>query len=141
MNRREALEIISNSMYASYEELFDGLPEGSNADWGYDEQLVLEIAEAVLRWKSRLNRIKDPYVVWYFDGSRWFKITEEKYQEQAYKDWYSLTKGGKEKSKATEPTYYFLGPADLVLSERHDPEELKEEDDFSINYLLSKSFG
>lgn len=141
MELREALKIISDSLYSSYEELSDGLPNGANPEWEYDEQLVLDVAEAVIRWQSRLHQIKDPYVVWFFDGMVWSKITEEKYQEQAYKDWYRLTEGGVVKSKPTDETYYFLGSPDLVLLGRHDPEELAIEDDFSIGYLLNKSFG
>lgn len=141
MNQQEALEIISGSMYASYEELRDGLPNGPDDEWCYDEQLVIEVAEAVLRWQSRLNPIKDPYTVWFFDGVIWSKMTKDKYQEEAYKDWYHLTQGGTVMHNSTCPTYFLLGSSNLKLEGRHLAEEFQEEDNFSISYLLNKSFG
>ena len=141
MNQQEALDIIGDSMYFVHRELCEGLPDGSNPEWGYDEQLVVEIAEAVVKWHSRQHQIKDPYVVWFYNGFSWSKVTEEKYQEEAYKDWYALTESGKIRNNSTCETYYFLGSADLVLTDKYDPDTLKEEDDFSIGYLLNKSFG
>lgn len=37
------------------ETLAEGLPDGSSPEWGYDLQLVFDIAEAVRRWKTRVG--------------------------------------------------------------------------------------
>jgi hypothetical protein len=47
------LKVISEEAYATYLELIDGLPSGSNSWWGYDAQLVSDIAEAFISWKKR----------------------------------------------------------------------------------------
>ena len=140
MNLEQALDLISDVAYDSYKELIDGLPEGSNSEWNYDVQLVMELAEAWQRWRDRQDAIEDPYVVWHFDGSKWSKITKEMYQEDAYKDWYRLTKGCTENHNASFERYYYLGSAHEELEGRHEFEE-EDDDDFSIGYLLSKSFG
>lgn len=139
MTLEEALNVISENLYSSYEELKSGLPGGTLADWNYDERLVVEIAEAVVRWKSRQRTIQDPYVVWFFDGLDWKKVSKEMYQEDAYREWYRLTGGGRKQNDSKCETYFYLGSADETLEGRHPVEE--EEDDFSVNYLLNKSFG
>jgi hypothetical protein len=139
MNKDEALSVISDSLYSAYKELSDGLPGGSDEEWGYDEELVIEIAEACIKWKARKSDIEDPYVVWYFDNESWSKITTDMYQEDAYKEWWRLTSAGKERHDSSSETYFFLGSSNEVLSGRHGVEV--EDDDFSIGYLLNKSFG
>ncbi len=49
----QALDEISEVLYAIYKELYDGLPEGSNPEWGYDAELVIDIAAAVASWRIR----------------------------------------------------------------------------------------
>lgn len=134
-----ALQTISSYSYNTYQDLLDGLPSGNSSDMGFDDQLVIDIARAFISWQSRLNEIKDPYCVWYYDGNDWSKVTKDLYQEDAYKEWYRLTQGGKKNNKASCEMYYFLGPSSLKLFGRHDQPE--EGDDFSIRYLLAKSFG
>lgn len=139
MNQQEALEVISGALYGAYKELIGGLPGGSDEEWGYDEDLVVEIAEACARWKSRQSHLEDPYTVWFFNGSDWLRFTEDMYQEKAYKEWYRLTDGGKENCDSSSETYFFLGSSNAELSGRHNDD--LEEDDFSISYLLNKTFG
>lgn len=129
----EALEIIEQSLPETHKELLYGLK-----NCNYDQELISDIAKAISSWKSKQRYIKDPYVVHFFDGKSWSKITEEMYQQDAYRKWYSLTKGGKQNNDSRSKTYYFLGSADLKLEGRHQ-EEVEEED--SIRYLLNKSFG
>lgn len=135
----EAIQLISSYCYEGGQELKSGLPNGSCSDLGFDETLILEIAQAFSSWQSRINSIKDPYTVWYYDGNVWSRLTKDLYQEDAYKEWYRLTRGGKQNNKASCETYYFLGSSNLKLVGRH--EQAEEGDDFSIKYLLSKSFG
>jgi len=138
-NLEEALEAISNALYGTYKELVDGMPGGSYEEWGYDEQLAIEIGQAVDRWRNRKSNIQDPFVVSLFNGTSWSRVTEDMYQEDAYKEWYRLTNGGKTQAGPKDETYYYLGSSKEELDGRHRIE--KEEDGFSINYLLEKSFG
>jgi hypothetical protein len=135
----KAISAIANHAYNSSIELSEGLPTGVSSEMGFDEQLIYDIAQAFEAWQSRKNQIQDPYCVWFFDGDKWSKTTKDMYQEDAYREWYRLTSGGKKMAKPSSPTYYFLGRSNLTLVVRHDDEQ--EEDDFSIKYLLSKSFG
>ena len=135
-NTQEAISTIANHAYGVAKELEAELSDGS---LGLDDELIFDIAKAFLAWRSRTREIKDPYCVWHFDGSTWAKVTKDMYQEDAYREWYRITKGGKVKAKPTEESYYYLGSSGLILSGRH--EETGPEDDFSIKYLLSKSFG
>ena len=135
----QAISIISSHAYNSSNELESGLPTGSCSEMGYDEQLILDIAKAFTEWQTRKNQIQDPYCVWFFDGECWSKATKDMYKEDAYREWYRLTSGGRKMSKSSSSTYYFLGKSNLVLMGRHEDEP--EQDDFSIRYLLSKSFG
>ena len=50
---REALNVIAMASYSTYKDLTDGLPDGSNPEWGYDEQLVKDIHAAVQSWLIR----------------------------------------------------------------------------------------
>ena len=135
----KAISVIANHAYNSSIELAEGLPTGVSSQMGFDEQLICDIAQAFEAWQSRINKIQDPYCVWFFDGDKWSKVTKDMYQEDAYRQWYILTSGGKKMSKPSFPVYYYLGSSNLTLVGRHDDEQ--EEDDFSIKYLLSKSFG
>lgn len=53
MTLDEALRLIGDAFGNFDRTLSDGLPDGDDSDWGYDEQLVKEIAEAVVRWNAR----------------------------------------------------------------------------------------
>lgn len=135
----KAFEIISQYAYNITVELKDGMSGGTNEDLGFDEKLAVDISKAFSDWRARTEEIKDPYSVWFFDGERWSKVTKNLYQEDAYKEWYRLTSGGRKNSKPSFETYYFLGSSYANLVGRHEIEE--QEDDFSIRYLLNKSFG
>jgi hypothetical protein len=135
----QAISIIASHAYNTSVELQEGLPGGSCPEMGFDEELILEISTAFTSWQSRRNHIQDPYCVWFFDGVAWSKATKDMYQEDAYKAWYRLTSGGKKLSKPSFDSYYFLGRSNLMLSGRH--EVTPDEDDFSIKYLLAKTFG
>jgi hypothetical protein len=140
MDLKESLNIIGEKLGPSVEEiLYDGLPEGSESQWQYDEELINDIAEAVNNWVSRLDHLQDPWLVSYFDSNSWTTISKKVTQTEAYKIWYKATKGGKENFDATSDTYFYMGSASEVLDGRHKVDE--EEDDFSISYLLNKSFG
>lgn len=130
----KSLELISSHAYNIAKELEDLLKEEY-----IDSALVDDIAKAFTAWRGRVNQIQNPYCVWYWDGQSWAKVTKDMYQEDAYKEWYRLTKGGKVSGNPTCENYYFLGSATQAMTERH-PREV-ESDDFSIRYLLSKSFG
>lgn len=134
-NTKQSISIISSHAHSLARELEAELEDGT---LGLDDQLVHDIKNAFLAWRERTREIKDPYCVWYFDGS-WSKVTKDMYQEDAYREWYRLTKGGKMMSKALHGPYYYLGKSDLILSGPHEEESV--EDDFSIKYLLSKTFG
>lgn len=98
-----------------------------------------QIWQKLLAWRSRSNTIQNPYCVWYWDGNSWSKLTKDMYQEDAYKEWYRLTRGGKFNASPKSENYYYLGLSEEVLLNRHSYES--EEDNFSIRYLLNKSFG
>jgi len=49
----EALAEIGDTLGSTDEVLLDGLPGGRDSQWGYDEQLILEIGEVCRRWKKR----------------------------------------------------------------------------------------
>lgn len=133
----EALEIISEDLYDTSEELSDGLPEGSNSEWGYDSQLAVEIAEAVIRWNHRKKSvIKDPYVIWKYQDGKFQKDSIEMYQEDAYREWYRLTGGNRRNHNSDFEVYYILESAKW-----NQEVEAEEADDFSVRYLLNKSFG
>ena len=53
MSTQDNLYIIADDMYSCYKELHDGLPNGAESQWGYDEKLVDDIANAILRWRKR----------------------------------------------------------------------------------------
>lgn len=53
MGLREDLDVIGNVLGDAEETLADGLPDGSEADWGYDEKLVADIAAACRAWQAR----------------------------------------------------------------------------------------
>lgn len=135
-NVREAISIISSHAYSIARDLEVELEDGN---LGLDDQLIYDIKNAFVSWRERTREIKDPYCVWYFDGNIWSKVTKDMYQEDAYREWYRLTKGGKVMSKPSHSSYYHLGKSDLILTGPH--EEESERDDFSIKYLLSKTFG
>ena len=138
MNPDEALKIVSDILYETYKELRDGLPGGSDEEWGYDEELVIDIAKACLRFQNRKSILQDPYVVWFFNGSEWSVASEEMLMEDAYKEWYKLTCGAKKQRDSSFETYYHL---DLLSNKPSGRHYLENDDDFSINYLLNKSFG
>jgi hypothetical protein len=48
-----AFGVISGCLCDCAKELSDGMPGGSNPEWGYDRQLVLDIAQACHTWTSR----------------------------------------------------------------------------------------
>lgn len=130
----ESLEIISSHAYNIAQELKASLSEGY-----FDEVLIQDISSAFLSWRERIEKIKDAYCVWYWNGSLWSKASKDMYQEDAYREWYRLTKGGRKEFGPKCDTYYYLGSAKLSLTEKHPVES--EADDFSIRYLLAKSFG
>lgn len=51
---QKALDVIGFALAETETELCDGLPDGSESHWGYDEQLVRDIALAVHRWNQRV---------------------------------------------------------------------------------------
>jgi hypothetical protein len=130
----ESLEVISDHAYSIAQELRSSLVDGY-----FDEDLIRDIGSAFLAWRDRVEKIKDAYCVWYWDGSSWSKVSKDMYQEDAYREWYRLTKGGRKESGPKCDTYYYLGSTKLKMAEKHPVES--ETDDFSIRYLLSKSFG
>jgi len=139
MNLTEALEIISNFDFDHYKVLKAGLPTGKHSEVGYDERLVIEIGAAFKSWVARQDQIQDPYCVWFFDGTAWSKATEDLYEEDAYKAWYNLTDSAKTNKDSSFQTYYYFGSSREELKGRHKTKA--DDDDFSIGYLLNKSFG
>lgn len=53
MTLEEALKTVGNTLGNVDETLSQGLPDGVNSEWGYDEKLVIEIGEACGRWRLR----------------------------------------------------------------------------------------
>lgn len=51
----EALSEIGDAFGNFDETIVQGLPDGCNSEWGYDRQLVLDLAEAVKKWKERVE--------------------------------------------------------------------------------------
>lgn len=140
MDLVEALSLISDILYSSSKELSSGLPGGTDEELGYDEMLVMDIADACKRWHGRQNYIKNPYVVWFFSEQSWAKVTEDMYQEDAYREWYRLTSGGERNNNRSCDSYYYLGLSNEDPTSRH-PKDNDDDDDFSTSYLLNKSFG
>ena len=141
MKIEDAFDLISLVLGSDIEDVLrDGLPDGKDyEDCGYDKRLVYDIASAVKAWQNRLSPLVDPYVVSYFNGRIWTTVTEEMRQEEAYREWFELTKKGTEQCNPACKTYFYLHRTDEELNGRHEVEE--EEEDFSVKYLLGKSFG
>ena len=55
-NISKALDIIGDQLYDTSKELCDGLPDGDNPEWGYDEELVKDILIAVQAWNTRQEK-------------------------------------------------------------------------------------
>jgi hypothetical protein len=53
MKLHEAFSVIAEVLGDVDQTLSDGLPDGSNPEWHYDEELVVDIAEACERWRNR----------------------------------------------------------------------------------------
>ncbi len=49
------LDVIGNTFGNIEETIYQGLPGGPNEEWGYDAELVHDIAEACRRWKQRIE--------------------------------------------------------------------------------------
>ena len=62
------------------------------------------------------------------------------YQQDAYKEWYRLTSGGKINSNSNFEQYYYLGKSNIHLVDK-DIQVESDDDSISIRYLLNKSFG
>ncbi len=52
-----AFGVIAGILGDCHDELADGLPDGSNPEWGYDSQLVLDIAQACHNWTDRQKEV------------------------------------------------------------------------------------
>ena len=140
MSLEKSLDTIGKTLGPTVEEILnDGLPEGSNPEWKYDEELINDIAAAIEKWVSRLDDLEEPWVVSYFNSETWQTVSKKMTQPEAYKIWYQRTRCGKENCNPSFDCYFYMGPAKEVLNGRHPIEE--DEDDFSLRYLLNKSFG
>jgi hypothetical protein len=141
VNRKEALNVIGYIFGDLEEVLGDGLPGGKNEEWNYDDQLVLDIAQACKRWEDRQTDLEQPWSVSFFNGddSTWETIESGLRKEEAYRVWWSKTAGATEQQNSGSHNYYYMCPESEPLDGRHRFEE--EEDDFSYRYLLDKSFG
>lgn len=54
MTKEQALDVIGEALGGKVEEvLWDGLPDGADSEWGYDEQLVLDLGTACVEWIAR----------------------------------------------------------------------------------------
>lgn len=54
MTQEQALDVIGEALGSKVEDiLWDGLPDGADSEWGYDEQLVLDIGVACVEWIAR----------------------------------------------------------------------------------------
>ncbi len=134
---KEYLTIIGKVFPSLKIELEDGLKENSFGQSKFDEALIRDIGVAVNRWIENQPKLVDPYCVWYFNRV-WTPIVRDLTQADAYKEWYKLTKGATQNHKPEYSEYY------VIESAFWKPEHLKEEeeeDDFSIKYLLEKTFG
>lgn len=140
MNVEEALKLISLHLYNTSRELSDG-SDLEDPKYGYDHQLIIEIGQAVSRWKDRqTSKIEDPYLVWVCRDGKFMKASPEMYQEDAYREWYRLTNGGKQHHNSGFELYYVLEKANWDPNSCDEP-TVEIEDGFSSNYLLNKSFG
>jgi hypothetical protein len=148
MNLDSALDIIGYSIGVDVEDsLRVGLPGGREEDLGYDPQLVIELALACQRWHQRLDDLEKLWMVNYYqccdnpnDGGEWITIATGLRKEEAYRIWYEKTNGGKEEHHSLCDSYYHFGLEEEELTGRHAAPQ-PYEDDFSYQYLLTKSFG
>ena len=53
---KKELNHIANDMFDTYKELVDGLPDGSNPEWDYDDQLVKDFHKAIMEWRKRKEK-------------------------------------------------------------------------------------
>jgi hypothetical protein len=57
MTLKEAMDLIGNILGPDVEDiLYCGLPDGTSSEWGYDEQLAIDIAAVILKWRERQKK-------------------------------------------------------------------------------------
>lgn len=57
MTLEKSLDLIDKNLGPSVGDIFrDGLPDGANPEWCYDEQLVRAIGFALLEWEERAKK-------------------------------------------------------------------------------------
>jgi hypothetical protein len=57
MELEDALELIEETLESEFRyHLEEGLPEGAYEEWQYDESLIIDIAKAIQRWKTRTGK-------------------------------------------------------------------------------------
>lgn len=135
----EALNSIGYALGLEVEENLAGKKSG------YDEQLVFEIARVCKDWEQRrASRVKR-WSIFFFDGDlkKWDTIKNNLKQEEAYRVWYDKTNGGKDSCNSGFKSFFYLGRDgdESWLADRDSMASCEEEDDFSYQYLLNKSFG
>ncbi len=134
MNRDEALNTVGYVLGKVEETL-------RSDQYGYDEQLIIEIGEACKRWEDRQGDLEKPWSVRLFDGNTnsWSVVKSGMNQKESYRAWYDFTYMGTINKDSRSENYYFICPEDEELSGRHRYDE--DDGDFSYRYLLDKSFG
>lgn len=136
----EALSIISECLGLEVKKIISSdISVNKDLVLGYDEKLCIEIATACISWKNRVCPIQDPWKVGFFNGESWELITNKPlYQQDAYRIWYKQTNGGTQLHQKSCGQYYCLIN---YFKDFETNDETQDEDDFSISYLLTKSFG
>ena len=141
MELQKALDTIGYILGVDIEEqLVRGLDED------YDPELIIDIAEACKKWEQREDERTITWNVHFYDcpgeslgDGEWSIVAIGLSKNDAYRIWYEKTNGGKDQADSRSKSYYHFGRSDEELRGRHSWE--KEEDDFSVSYLLAKSFG
>lgn len=54
MSKQDAIDLINENLGpAVVDTLLGGLPGGQFPEWGFDDELIMDIGDAVGRWKER----------------------------------------------------------------------------------------
>lgn len=140
MNFKEAKNIIGHCLNNIDEALLDGLPGGRNEEWNYDEQLIIDIGLACQQWEQRQSALEQPWAVSFYNGdtNSWELLDAGLRKADAYRLWWAETHGATRSSNPADHNYYYMHLETEQLNGRHQPET--EGDDFSVRYLLDKSF-
>lgn len=110
-------------------------------EYQYDDELILEIGQACQKWRERQEAKTKGWSLYYFNGetTTWAVVQDRMKQNQAYQLWYEKTKGNTTEHNKACHSFYYLGKDGEELSGREIDDD--EEDDFSVSYLLEKSFN